>query len=268
MVWQPWHSQVPRRCALHIEARHSQHYTTTTTPQLPPLDPQHVARLRYAQLHRHPACALNSRAWTDAIWAAAPSTTRGQATPLSSDPKGERIAYAVGRPAAGGHSRRLTRFRGSRASPSSCAPSTTPPSVDSTRSTRPRRPSPASRPRASTSPAETSRAPSRCGTARARARPRATTTSSPAASMTLPGTATRSASLPSATARSASATASRPTAATAPAARRHGFRRHEHRLLPRRALQVQHQPARPALALRLRHRLRPRRLRLRQRRRR
>ncbi|MCJ1436907.1 WD40 repeat-like protein [Xylographa pallens] len=30
----------------------------------------------------------------DGIWAAAPSTTRGQATPLSSDPSGERIAYA------------------------------------------------------------------------------------------------------------------------------------------------------------------------------
>ncbi|KAI9652830.1 MAG: WD40 repeat-like protein [Alyxoria varia] len=30
----------------------------------------------------------------DAIWAALPSTTRGQPTPLSSDPKGERIAYA------------------------------------------------------------------------------------------------------------------------------------------------------------------------------
>lgn len=32
-----------------------------------------------------------------AIWAAAPSTTRGQATPLSSDSKGERIAYASGK---------------------------------------------------------------------------------------------------------------------------------------------------------------------------
>ncbi|KAF2477718.1 WD40 repeat-like protein [Lindgomyces ingoldianus] len=31
---------------------------------------------------------------SDAIWAASPSTTRGQPTPLSSDPKGERIAYA------------------------------------------------------------------------------------------------------------------------------------------------------------------------------
>ncbi|KAF2649526.1 WD40 repeat-like protein [Lophiostoma macrostomum CBS 122681] len=30
----------------------------------------------------------------DAIWAAAPTTTRGQPTPLSSDPKGERMAYA------------------------------------------------------------------------------------------------------------------------------------------------------------------------------
>jgi hypothetical protein len=35
---------------------------------------------------------------TDAIWAASPTTTRGQPTPLSSDPKGERIAYAVGLP--------------------------------------------------------------------------------------------------------------------------------------------------------------------------
>lgn len=34
---------------------------------------------------------------SDAIWAAAPTTTRGQATPLSSDPKGERIAYASGK---------------------------------------------------------------------------------------------------------------------------------------------------------------------------
>lgn len=31
----------------------------------------------------------------EAIWAASPTTTRGQPTPLSSDPKGERIAYAV-----------------------------------------------------------------------------------------------------------------------------------------------------------------------------
>ncbi|ORY01039.1 WD40-repeat-containing domain protein [Clohesyomyces aquaticus] len=31
---------------------------------------------------------------SEAIWAASPSTTRGQPTPLSSDPKGERIAYA------------------------------------------------------------------------------------------------------------------------------------------------------------------------------
>ncbi|KXT00849.1 hypothetical protein AC578_967 [Pseudocercospora eumusae] len=31
---------------------------------------------------------------SEAIWAASPTTTRGQPTPLSSDPKGERIAYA------------------------------------------------------------------------------------------------------------------------------------------------------------------------------
>jgi len=31
----------------------------------------------------------------EAIWAAQPSTTRGQPTPLSCDAKGERIAYAV-----------------------------------------------------------------------------------------------------------------------------------------------------------------------------
>lgn len=31
---------------------------------------------------------------SDAIWAASPTTTRGQPTPLSSDPKGERVAYA------------------------------------------------------------------------------------------------------------------------------------------------------------------------------
>ncbi|KAF2739545.1 WD40 repeat-like protein [Polyplosphaeria fusca] len=34
---------------------------------------------------------------SNAIWAAAPTTTRGQPTPLSSDPKGERIAYASGK---------------------------------------------------------------------------------------------------------------------------------------------------------------------------
>ncbi|KAF2711820.1 WD40 repeat-like protein [Pleomassaria siparia CBS 279.74] len=34
---------------------------------------------------------------SDAIWAAAPTTVRGQPTPLSSDPKGERIAYASGK---------------------------------------------------------------------------------------------------------------------------------------------------------------------------
>ncbi|KAF2687651.1 WD40 repeat-like protein [Lentithecium fluviatile CBS 122367] len=34
---------------------------------------------------------------SDAIWAASPTTTRGQPTPLSSDPKGERIAYASGK---------------------------------------------------------------------------------------------------------------------------------------------------------------------------
>lgn len=33
----------------------------------------------------------------DKILAAAPATTRGQATQLSCDPKGERIAYAVSR---------------------------------------------------------------------------------------------------------------------------------------------------------------------------
>ncbi|KAF2195104.1 tricorn protease domain 2-containing protein [Zopfia rhizophila CBS 207.26] len=31
---------------------------------------------------------------SDAIWAASPTTTRGQPTPLSSDPKGEKVAYA------------------------------------------------------------------------------------------------------------------------------------------------------------------------------
>ncbi|KAF2269111.1 WD40 repeat-like protein [Lojkania enalia] len=34
---------------------------------------------------------------SDAIWAASPTTTRGQPTPLSSDPKGERIAYTSGK---------------------------------------------------------------------------------------------------------------------------------------------------------------------------
>ncbi|KAL5410478.1 hypothetical protein PMIN06_005978 [Paraphaeosphaeria minitans] len=34
---------------------------------------------------------------SDAVWAASPTTTRGQPTPLSSDPKGERIAYAAGK---------------------------------------------------------------------------------------------------------------------------------------------------------------------------
>ncbi|CAO2654361.1 Nn.00g110940.m01.CDS01 [Neocucurbitaria sp. VM-36] len=34
---------------------------------------------------------------SEAIWAASPTTTRGQPTPLSSDPKGERIAYASGK---------------------------------------------------------------------------------------------------------------------------------------------------------------------------
>lgn len=34
---------------------------------------------------------------TEAIWAASPTTTRGQPTPLSADPKGERIAYASGK---------------------------------------------------------------------------------------------------------------------------------------------------------------------------
>ncbi|KAL5118479.1 WD40 repeat-like protein [Pleosporales sp. CAS-2024a] len=33
----------------------------------------------------------------DAIWAAAPSTTRGQPTPLSADPQGQRLAYAAGK---------------------------------------------------------------------------------------------------------------------------------------------------------------------------
>lgn len=31
----------------------------------------------------------------ESIWAASPSTTRGQPTQLSSDAKGERLAYAV-----------------------------------------------------------------------------------------------------------------------------------------------------------------------------
>ncbi|KAH8701333.1 WD40-repeat-containing domain protein [Phaeosphaeriaceae sp. PMI808] len=34
---------------------------------------------------------------SDAIWAASPTTTRGSATPLSSDAKGERLAYASGK---------------------------------------------------------------------------------------------------------------------------------------------------------------------------
>lgn len=32
---------------------------------------------------------------SESIWAASPSTTRGQPTQLSSDAKGERLAYAV-----------------------------------------------------------------------------------------------------------------------------------------------------------------------------
>ncbi|KAF1963264.1 WD40 repeat-like protein [Byssothecium circinans] len=34
---------------------------------------------------------------SDAIWAASPTTTRGQPTPLSADPKGERLAYTSGK---------------------------------------------------------------------------------------------------------------------------------------------------------------------------
>jgi hypothetical protein len=76
-----------------------------STPLPAPLQ-QHVARLRYARLPcphgpSHSCRSQNSRPRTDAIWAASPTTTRGQATPLSSDPKGERLAYAVGRPARG-----------------------------------------------------------------------------------------------------------------------------------------------------------------------
>lgn len=40
----------------------------------------------------HPDAA---HAYTEAIWAPSPSTTRGQPTPLSCDPKGEKIAYSV-----------------------------------------------------------------------------------------------------------------------------------------------------------------------------
>ena len=81
--------------------------STTAIPQPTPiyqlaclllatLGPQflhHVDRLWYEQSLR--LLALCSHNPTDAIWAAAPTTVRGQPTPLSSDPKGERIAYAV-----------------------------------------------------------------------------------------------------------------------------------------------------------------------------
>lgn len=49
-------------------------------------------RIRVAIPFTDTACILTSH--PDAIWAPSPSTTRGQPTPLSSDPKGERIAYA------------------------------------------------------------------------------------------------------------------------------------------------------------------------------
>lgn len=34
----------------------------------------------------------------ESIWAPSPSTIRGQPTPISADPKGERVAYAVSSP--------------------------------------------------------------------------------------------------------------------------------------------------------------------------
>jgi hypothetical protein len=51
--------QVPRRCALQPNTLGTTIPTTTTTATSTTTRfPQHVARLRYAQLHRHPAGAL------------------------------------------------------------------------------------------------------------------------------------------------------------------------------------------------------------------
>lgn len=60
---------------------------------------QHVAPLRYAadRPQRRPGLARSSLTHIETILAAAPSTQRGLPTPLSADPKGERIAYASGK---------------------------------------------------------------------------------------------------------------------------------------------------------------------------
>lgn len=55
----------------------------------------HVNHKRYiVSFQRYLTCAANEQ-HIESIWAASPSTTRGQPTQLSSDAKGERLAYAV-----------------------------------------------------------------------------------------------------------------------------------------------------------------------------
>jgi hypothetical protein len=117
-----------------------QRYSSATSNQKtlfetvhPPL--QYVSSLWYMNQQ---SCVINRADFqADAIWAASPTTNRGQPTPLSSDPKGERIAYAVRRrfSVLVMHCR-LTLAACSLTSPSSSGPSTTPPSVNNTPNTR------------------------------------------------------------------------------------------------------------------------------------
>lgn len=144
---------------------------------------------------------LADHLYAESIWAASPSTTRGQPTQLSSDSKGERLAYAVWiiklaetiiskKMAADG------KALSSRINLSSSVRSITPPAPDSTPSTRLRRPSLAFLRQGFTSPVVMPVAMLGFGTVSVMESPRANTALSTAKSMTWLGTAILSALLP------------------------------------------------------------------------
>ena len=144
---------------------------------------------------------LADHLYAESIWAASPSTTRGQPTQLSSDSKGERLAYAVWiiklaetiiskKMAADG------KAPSSRINLSSSVRSITPPAPDSTPSTRLRRLSLAFLRQGFTSPVVMPVAMLGFGTVSVMESPRANTALSTAESMTWLGTAILNALLP------------------------------------------------------------------------
>lgn len=119
--------------------------------------PLHHVNLERSVPHQlsHAIKATNSCA--ESIWAASPSTTRGQPTQLSSDAKGERLAYAVRSLFDPDRLKTTSSNREalSRINLSSCVQLTTPQSLDSIPNTRHRQPSHDSPHLAFTSPVAT-----------------------------------------------------------------------------------------------------------------